>query len=352
MLFNHSSWLRRKSVWGILALAMFASVGVPAASAAAADQEFNIQVAPSPLTITVKPGQTQTATLTVRNFSNHSETLYPRLNGFKIDKSSQKIELEEQVPLGLDQWISFKDSALTIPAGGTQPLVITYKTPQDVGFSYALAITLSRGQDQLPKDGTRLQGAVAVFNLINVDRKDAKRELTIEKFTADKSRYEFLPAGFTLTIKNSGNVIDQPQGNVFIQRSFDSSKPIATLPVNRAAGYILPDTSRTFTNDWKNGFPSYAPTQENGKTTYNLKWDWKHVGDLRFGKYVAKAVVVYNDGQRDVPLVASTTFWVIPWRIIFVTLVILLILGAGIYAWLRLIVKGTKKVKGYANTRR
>jgi len=331
---------------------MFVAVGVPAASAAAADQEFNIQVAPSPLAVTVKPGQTQTATLTVRNFSNHSETLYPRLSGFKIDKSSQKIELEEKVPLGLDQWISFKDAALTIPAGGTQPLLITYRTPENVGFSYALAITLSRGQDQLPKDGTRLQGAVAVFNLINVDRKDAKRELTIEKFSTDKSRYEFLPAGFTLTVKNNGNVIDQPQGNVFIQRGFDSDKPIATLPINKAAGYILPGTARTFTDKWSDGFPSYVPAQENGKTTYKLKWDWKRLGDLRFGKYTAKAVVVYNDGQRDVPLVASTTFWVIPWRIIFVTLFILLILGAGVYAWVRLIIKGTKKVKGYAHTRR
>ncbi|MBA3757574.1 hypothetical protein H0X09_01800, partial [Candidatus Saccharibacteria bacterium] len=40
------------------------------------------------------------------------------------------------------------------------------------------------------------------------------------------------------------------------------------------------------------------------------------VQKLRFGHYTADLVLVYNDGQRDVPVTASVSFWVVPWRLL------------------------------------
>ncbi len=341
---NHLTWLRERRAWLLVGVAMLALL-FPTSVRAAEDNGFNIQVSPSPLVITLTPGKRQTATITVRNLSTHPETLVPQLSGFSIGANSEKIDLKSEVPYGLDRWVSFKQSTLTIAPGGSQPLDVIYNTPTDVGFSYALAITLNQTGQKSVTQGAALKGSVTVFNLINIDRNDAKRQLSIEKFASNRSRYEYLPASFAITLKNAGNIIDQPQGNIFIQRSFDDAKPLATIPVNPASRYILPDTTRTLTAEWNDGFPHYVSKDGQSK----LSWQWNKLGSLRIGKYIAKIVIIYNDGQRDVPVTQSTSFWVIPWKLILGTLVIGGLVVTGLIAWIRLVVKGTSKVRKYAH---
>jgi hypothetical protein len=340
-------WLRKKGVL-VLSLIALLAIATPG-NAKAAGNDFDIQVSPSPLVVTLTPGKQQTTSLTVRNLSNHPETLYPKLNAFTLDKNSKNIQLQETAPPIVSEWTSFKNPSVTIAPGGSQAVNVVFDTPTNVGFNYSFAITLSRNpNDSLQHDGVSLKGAVAVFTLVNIDRPDAKRSLSITDFKTNKSSYQYLPADINLSIKNSGNVIDQPKGTIYIQRSFSSNKPIATIPINSTNNYVLPGTARAFTATWDSGFPHYVQDSDGGR---HLSWDWKRLSDLRFGRYVAKAVIVYNNGQHDVPVVASYTFWVIPWTLIFGTLVILTILVMGVIGWGRLIVHGTKKVRSRAYRR-
>jgi hypothetical protein len=343
---NHREWLRRSVVW-LPVLAAILVTCCPGSTQAASDG-FNIQVSPSPLVVQLTPGHAQTASVTVRNLSNHSETLLPRLNGFTLDPKNEKIDLTPSVPLGLGEWVSFKQSSLTIAPGGSQLLDVVFNTPDNVGFSYSLAITLTPADKLTANSGANYEASVAIFNLININRPDAKRELSIESFTADKSRYEYLPANFNLVVKNRGNVIDQPAGTIFIQREFGDNEPIASIPLNAANRYILPDTSRTLSSEWADGFPRYVT---DGASKPKLEREWRNVGKLRIGKYTAKAVLTYNDGTRDIPLIASTTFWVLPWKLLGVSFVIGLLILTGLIAWVRLVLKGTKKVRTYAKRR-
>ncbi len=352
MTFNHRvRWLRLQGVGAIaagLVIAIAAIAGT--ARATAAGDDFNIQVSPSPIVVTLTPGQNQTTTLTVRNFTNHTETLYPSLKGFTVSKNSTDVRLLDSAPGDMQDWVSFDQSSLVLQAGASQQLVTRFATPKNVGFNYAFAIELSRSPNaQAPADGIHLQGSVAVFCLVNISRPDAKKQFNITSLTSSRGHYSYLPATFSVAVKNNGNVIDQPQGTLFIQRSFDSSKPIAALPLNGDGRYILPGTERTFQASWTNGFPVYISTS-NGKR--HLSWSWKHFSDLRFGRYVAKAVIIYNDGHGDVPLIASTTFWVIPWMVIFMLIIILATIVAGLVGWGHLIFKGTKKVRSYAHRRK
>ncbi len=363
MSFSHVQlWLHKKVVCGFwrtpllccLAIGFLTTpilVGLTEQARAATNSasDFNIQVSPSPLVVKLPPGRTQTAIITVRNFSNHAETLYPHLGSFTIDKNSHNVQLQESAPSELKNWVSFKESSLTIPAGGTQNLSVVFSTPTNVGFSYSAAITLARQGSTADSQGVNLRGTVAVFCLINIDRPDAKRQLSISSLASDKEQYQYLPAAFKLTISNNGNVIDQPKGTLFIQRAFNDTKPIASIRLNPGSNYVLPGTSREFTAEWGDGFPVYIK-RDSGKP--RLSWDWKRVHQLRFGKYVAKAVLVYNDGQRDIPVVAAKTFWVIPWTLLLVILLVCVILIMGIASWGRLIFKGTKKVRKYASRHR
>lgn len=343
------TWLRTFGVGlAIAAGALFISAA-PQVQAQTADQAFTIQVTPATLPVTLTPGTTKTVSVNVRNLSNHSETLAPQLSGFTIAQNTQKITLDYTPPANMARWVSFNEPTLHLKAGESKNLHIIYTTPSDVGFSYAAAITLGRAGEaqRAPTTSASLKGTVAIFNLITIDRPGAKRQLSVERFTSLRGTYEFLPATFTVTIRNSGNVIAQPTGNIFIQRSAGDNEPIATLPVNADGGYILPGSSREFTIAWNKGFPAYITKDATGGEK-QLTWNWKNGGDFRIGRYHAKAVVVYNDGMRDVPLMSTLNFWVMPWRILIVSFVVAVVLLMGLFGWGRVIAMGTKKVRRYA----
>jgi hypothetical protein len=347
MLSNHANkWLRSTFQTWPLGVAAIIMACLPITKANAAGSDFNIQVSPSPIVINLTPGQTQTATVNVRNFSNHTETLQPGLSGVQVDGTGQKVTLKSDVPANMSSWLHFAPLLLTVNPGTSVPLTITYNTPQDVGFSYAVGITLTSTQaTKQTSTGTTIKPEVVVFCLININRADAKSELSIQSFSSDKSRYAFLPASFTVQIKNTGNVISQPSGNIFIQRSFNDRMPITTLPINSSGGYILPGMTRSFTTTWAAGFPTYVTDAEGKK---HLDWNWKHADELRLGEYTAKAVVVYDNGHQDVPLTSSSNFWIIPWWLLALITITGIVLVMGLVGWGWLLFKGTKKVKGYA----
>jgi hypothetical protein len=206
--------------------------------------------------------------------------------------------------------------------------------------------------DETPKTAPKqnaLRGSAAVLILVDAQVPNAKREAKITGFTASKRVYEFLPASFTVKLHNSGNVHLVPTGNIFISRG---KKELATLSINKAQGNVLPNSNRIFTADWSDGFPVYVADQKDGKAVLDahdrpvqtLTWDYSKVSKLKFGHYTAHLVLAYDNGQRDVPLEAEVSFWVIPWRILAIGLVILVLAAAG--SWFigrELIKKGRRR---------
>jgi hypothetical protein len=186
---------------------------------------------------------------------------------------------------------------------------------------------------------------VAVFTLINVDRPDAKAELNVDNFTSSKKVYEYLPATLSVRFRNTGNTILQPAGNIFMQRTASSKKPMATLVVNPKGSYILPGTTRTLAATWSDGFPVYA-TDANGAPTGKVIWNWANMSHLRIGRYTASLVAVYNENGRDVPVTGTVTFWVIPWKILLVLLLVVLLVLFALFIIGRFIYKLVRRGRG------
>ncbi|MDP2837693.1 MAG: hypothetical protein Q8O53_00240, partial [Candidatus Moranbacteria bacterium] len=63
--------------------------------------------------------------------------------------------------------------------------------------------------------------------------------------------------------------------------------------------------------------------------------DWNDASKLRFGKYTAKLLLIYDDGQRDVPIEGEVSFWVVPWRMLIALLVVTLFFFIGIRSTVR-----------------
>lgn len=293
----------------------FIAVGLINCPVHAAEGEFFLQVSPSPLVATLKPGQQTTLDLKIRNAGTQTEQLTINPRSFKIDNVSGEVEFNDTTPPEVAGWLQFGAKSFAIAPGQTFDQKIIINVPKDAGFSYSFAFLIQRqdvaAQPQLSA-GQNLKGQVAIFALMNIDRPGATRELKIDDFTSESGMYENLPATLHLRLKNTGNTIVQPAGDVFIQRNLNDTTPITTIPANGKGGYILPGTIRTLEVKWNEA--------------NNQSWT-----NFRIGYYVAKAVVIYNDGVRDVPVMAEVGFWIIPWKILGGITIILIVLGFGIW---------------------
>jgi hypothetical protein len=225
--------------------------------------------------------------------------------------------------------------------------------PKSAAFGYYFAVEYLRASDVTPQPGKAVaHGAVATFILLNADAKGAKREAQIAAFSADKKTYEFLPASFSIKVRSTGNVHVAPYGNIFIAKG---NKQVDAIDVNASRGNVLPNGSRFFASSWSDGFPVHQTKvspdgqpliDKNGQPQMSLKWDFGHANRLRFGHYTAHLVMVYDNGQRDVPMEATLSFWVIPWRVIGILLVVSVFVLVGFWSSFGKIKKLVHKIRG------
>ncbi|MEO6513260.1 MAG: hypothetical protein ABIR37_01115 [Candidatus Saccharimonadales bacterium] len=311
--------MKRNRIIAALFACLLLTLSVTALSPRAyAANEFSLQVTPSPLVTTVKPGVFKEVDLKIRNASSATEQLKIEARSFTFDSKSGDVKLRDTISPDIAPWLSFSAATFSVKPGEWYTQKVRINLPKESGFSYSFALLISRQNNPSPTEGGRLlKGSVAVFSLVNVDRPGATRKLEVPSFKASHGIYEFLPASFNLEFKNAGNTIVQPYGNVYIQRSSKDKNPITTLPVNETRAYILPGSSRTLESSWNDGFPAFQTTpNSNGGSSQKLAWNFEHISHFRIGRYTAKLVAVYNDGQRDVPIEAEVSFWVIPWKTI------------------------------------
>lgn len=291
--------------------------GYSASAATPQNGNFSLQVSPSPIVTTVKPGEAKEVELKIRNTSTAPEELKIEARSFRYDTLSGEVLLDDTTPPDISRWIAFSAPTFTVRQGEWYTQKITFNLPAETGFSYSFALLIARKDNPTPtgSDGRLLKGSVAVFTLVNVDRPGATRSLELKDVEISQSVYEYLPATVDIRLRNSGNTIVQPYGNVYIQRNSEDSRTLATLSANDSRAYLLPGTERSLKVSWTNGFPLYRTSSgADGKTKTTLEWNWGNLSQFRFGQYTAKVVVVYNDGTRDIPIMGEVTFWVIPWK--------------------------------------
>lgn len=329
---------RQRLASGVLSLFLLIGIALFALPRAGAQQEndrLDITTSPLPINLRTDPGETVSTELRVRNNGISPERLQVGLLKFGANDTSGQPRLADREP-GDDyfDWVSFSEDQFTAEPNVWKTITMTIDVPDSAGLGYYYAVTFTRAQDAQAEEGASVHGGTAVMVLLEVYSPNAKRAIEISAFSASRSVYEFLPAEFSMEFNNTGNIHLIPAGSIFITRG---SQQVAVLPVNDGKGNVLPASSRVFTAAWHDGWPKYVDIEENGRMVKNddgtpkrrLDWSLSNAGPLRFGKYKATLLAVYDDGQRDVPVEAVLTFWVIPWRIIFFGLAILALIMVG-----------------------
>lgn len=301
---------------------------------------FNVVV--SPITVNVEANQGGTTTTNIQMKNQGLATEHVKINILKFSAYGQ-----DGTPKLLDvkpnddsvNWITFSAPKFDAEPNVWKTVKVTISPPKSAAFGYYYAVVFSRdgAEKQIQQKKSNLLGAVASLVLLDVKAPGAVRQAKISEFSTHSKVFEFLPAEFTVRMHNSGNVHVAPRGNIFITKG---GKQIALLEVNLAKGNILPNSSRKFTAEWQDGSPVYKiKTADNkvvkdkhGKPVKQLDWSNFNSSKLRFGKYDARLVMVYDDGKGDISTESKLSFWVIPWRIIGVSLVVLVFVIAGSWA--------------------
>lgn len=336
----------------VAALLLVASILLVSPAPVNAADGFNIITSPLPIKLSTTPGKTVEAELRMKNQGTAPENISVGLMKFAASGDTGQPDLFDLTPKdAYASWVHFTPQKFTAEPGVWKTVKMQIDVPSDARLGYYLAVTFSRAtQDKDPK-ATSVKGAVATLVLLDARTGDAKRELKLTSFEANHGLYEYLPTEFKIKVRNSGNIYLAPVGNIFIQRG---GKTIDTLNFNEAGGSVLPNSNRLFTESWKNGFPVFQDRIEggkpvpgaNGKPAQSLKWDFTQANKLRIGRYSAKLLIVYNDGTRDVPIEAVVSFWVLPWKILFVAFLIIVLLGFGLFTFIRSAFGKTKRGMG------
>lgn len=315
------------------------------------DDSFNITTSPLPVLLDGKPGSNVSTKLRVQNSGTAATRFKVELKKFKaFGDQGKPILLDRQAGDEFFDWVSFSKTSFRAEPNVWNEITMNIKVPSNAAFGYYYAVIFSKdGPAPKNKDGSSsLAGAAAILVLLNVDAPGANKKLEVTSFSVSKKLYEYLPATFTIKVRNSGKVHLSPSGNVYITKG---SKQIATLSINPTLSNVLPDSRRVYSIEWKDGFPVFEVKRDNGEIVVNkqgqperqLNWDFAKADRLKFGKYTANMLLVYDDGNRDIPVEASVSFWVVPWKMLPVILLMVVLIGIGLWTSYRSLLKKVKK---------
>lgn len=334
----------------LLVLGVSAFMPAPPASAQENDR-LSITTSPLPISLVTKPGQRVATDLRVRTDGPENETLQITLLKFSANNNLGQPRLAEREP-GDDffDWVTFSEERFTTEPNVWKTIRMTIDVPDTAGLGYYYAVAFTRAGDS-PESagGAAVDGGAATLVLLDVRTPNSKREVQVVEFSGKRRVYEFLPAQFTVSVRNTGNVHLVPSGEIFIKKG---DELLGNIKVNQTDGNILPGSQRDFTVIWNDGWPSYQPKEEDGQVINDkdgnpqtsLRWDGLKLSGLRIGKYTADLLMVYDDGERDVPLEATLSFWVIPWRILGVILLAAGLIGFAVFIILRKVWRGLRKI--------
>lgn len=289
-------------------------------------QGSSLTTSPISVDLTAKPGTSVSTTLQVMNNNPLPVNINLQTDTFRASGTTGQAQI--LVPGPSDDfinWVTYSQNNFIAQPGIWNQVKMTISLPSYAALGYYFAVLFKPSVvSHTGNHTTLLKGSNAILVLLNAESSNEHAKVTVTSFTSDKKIYEYLPATFSIKVYNNGNIYLPPHGNIFISSDSNFKTIIDSLNINAASGNVLAGTSRIYSVQWTDGFPVFVPRTIAGQTVQNkqgnpveqLKWDFSQTNKFRFGKYYAKMVLVYNNGTQDVPITATVSFWIIPWKLI------------------------------------
>ena len=298
-----------------------------------------LEIAPPVINLTADPGQTLRTQISLRNVSRDKLLVKSQINDFTAagEDGTPKIILDEDKaepsPFSMKAWIN-PLAELTLDPQRIRQLPVTIKVPANASpGGYYSVVRFTATAPEMKETGVSLSASLGSLILVRVNGAATEKLEIAEFFVSEnakdaesKSVFQSAPVKFTQRIRNTGNIHEQPSGQVAITDMF--GKKVAAVNVNLPPRNILPASIRKF----------------------EQPLDKSVIGDKRlFGKYTAELTLTYGANKQTVT--ETVTFWVIPYVAIGIIIAVLIV---GFFV-LRIVIKNYNKriiSKAYGGRRR
>lgn len=278
-------------------------------------------------------GQTETYDIGVTNVSSGDLTVFMVVNDFESDDETGQprllVNAEEPSPFSLAQYVTLPET-FTLAPNENRIVPVTVSLPDDVApGGYFGAVRFAAGVEGEEAQNISLAASVGSLLLVSVagDVQEGMELGFIEaRQTQDDgtkksgSFFETAPDIVAVNLRNTGNSILKPFGQVTIKNIFGNEVANYEFNGGQLRGNVLPQSARTF-EDSVSGLGS-------------------------IGRFSIEANISYGEGGGNI-ITANTTFWVIPWKILIGVLIVIAALvwffTRGIKSYNRRVVSRAKK---------
>lgn len=312
----------------VVAVLVLAAVAVPVDAQQPEEQidatGQGLEVSPPVIELDADPGERVVTEVNVRNITEIDVRASGTVEDFVArDETGEPrilLDTEEESPYPLAAYVEDVPD-LTIEPAEQETAEIVINVPEDASPGGHFGVVRFSGE---PADPTREESAVAIsasigsLILLNVSG-DIEEDLAVEELAVAQDGeqgqlFQTGPFDFITRLENRGNVYLQPQGELRITNLI--GQEVATIPFNVDEGEefnlanVLPDQVRRF------------------EEHYDDKPFW-------FGRYTLTVDLEYGEDNQEVT--ASTDFWVIPY--VMVGVILLMLIAVGFF--------GRKALKAY-----
>ena len=284
-----------------------------------------LSVSPVRIEISGDPGKTVEGELLLTNEQEGTEAFYSSFGNFEAagETGTPSFVVAEE---GLATWIKTA-SEITLEPKEQKEVPYTIHIPEDAdpGGHFA-AIFWGSSPPQAEGSGeVSVATKLGVLILLRVTG-DIKEGGGILEFNAgdEQKLFNSLPVNFEFRFQNSGNDRIKPEGEITIKNIF--GKVSAVLPANEVEGNVLPQSIRKFKVIWKK-----IQEDEKDEKTDKAEEDTGKKGffkelknekdNFAFGRYTATLDLEYGEEKSQ----ASFSFFIIPWRILTLTIIFLIL---------------------------
>ncbi len=268
-------------------------------------------VGPGRTEISVSPGETIIQEVTITNRISDGRTFNLEIDditGSTDGSSAVALTDGARGPYSIRDYISFPQKSVTLNLGERARIPVTITIPKDAepGGLYGSVLISTDRTPEASDEGSRAPVIARIGSLFFVTiRGDVERagEVTGIGTLDDKAWYEKGPVNLGIFYENKGSVHLNPYGEISITNMFGEEVGFVELE----PWFVLPKSLRT----------------------REITWD----REFLLGRYSVTARV--NRGYDDVVDEVTTTFWVLPWKIVLGLFVIIFVLVFGFRSFFR-----------------
>lgn len=267
-----------------------------------------IEISPPIIELKADPGQILTTEIKLRNITKGDLTVSGLADDIKTEGETGVPQIlfdeKEATRYSLKYWIPTLPT-IQIAPGQIKSVNVTINIPSNAepGGHYGVIRFTASASALSDKTGLALSTSLGSLVLLRINGAIQERSSLLDFYASKGGRaghfFESLPLTFVERIKNEGTIHIKPSGNIDITDLFGHK--VATLDFNGAPSHIiLPDSIRRF-------------EQIFGQDVVGKRF--------MFGYYRADLGYLYGDNNSVVK--RTFGFWVIPYRLILLWLLLL-----------------------------